>query len=255
MKGKCLFHKQGRLNMKENLQDKHFEMVIDKAYNQRKKVKVKSPLIILLSLAPWLKVFDHWVEHDDASIGLMILLFCFIYYSNLLIVNIIKETWVNKRLYAFTFIITMVFFASTVALAIMYFGKENLSVSGNGLFIVIGAFTFLAAIIYIAVGVIRTKHQEKTKCNTMVQAICIGYNTREVNRFVDNSWEKNYERGTSVAYGDSATVVIHTPIFQFVWNNLTINSVPNISSNSQDYLVGNVYNIYINPDNPSEIRI
>ena len=214
--------------MKENLQDKHFEMVIDKAYNQRKKVKVKSPLIILLSLAPWLKVFDHWVEHDDASNGLMILLFCFIYYSDLLIVNIIKETWVNKRLYAFTF---------------------------NGLFIVIGAFTFLAALIYIIVGVIRTKNQEKVKCDTMVQAMCIGYNTREVNRFVDNSWEKNYERGASVAYGDSDTVVIHIPVFQFVWNNMTVNAMPNISTNSQNYIVGNIYNIYINPDNPSEIRI
>ena len=118
--------------------------------------------------------------------------------------------------------------------------------------LVITSFIFCS---YLLIAWFLTLKKEKNTCTLKIKAICVGYQEELVDRYVDNNAHSKYNRATSVAYGNEEEVMVYTPIFSFMINNVKYETIPNFKVNTKNFNVGQIYDIHINPNNPNECRV
>lgn len=242
--------------MKKEYGVKHNEMVIDKPYNERIKVKkINKPLVFCLAIIPAILALWHLV-FGGGHIGLMIAVVYLTFMTDMIVVQTIQEAFLNKRVFAFPILFSLVLGMITIVFWLFYLNvfKDGLD-AGGILCIVLTAVVGIGIMAgYILFCFVRTVKREQNACTLRIGAVCIGNEASVVNRFVDNAARERIERNTSVAYGDDDMITIYTPVFRFELNGATYQSKPNLASNKK-YEEGKEYQIFVNPKNPAEIRL
>lgn len=242
--------------MKKELFHYHYEKVIDKPYNERQKVKFPNIFVALgLSFISSILAVGIWLFGDGNFLALGVLLYMN-FMTCIMLTHTVQEAILNKRVFAFPIIFDIVMLVVTGGIWLVFINPfSNFSVVS---FIAIAVVLFITVVvfgIYILVAWLLSIRKERGDCKLKVRAVCIGFSAECVDRFVDNFGYSRYERAVSVAYGESEQVMVYTPIFKFILNGIEYKVQSNFKSNVKKFTEGKVYDIYVNPSNPTECRV
>lgn len=235
---------------------KHYGTVVDKEYNKRKKVVKPNMPITLLLCVPFL-LLALWRLGNGGHFLFMFVVMYVTFIANMFIVKAIQECILNKRAYLTDVIILGCFASILLALWLFYLGAlDGLSNAGK-MFVLVGSvFGGVGIIIvYALIRFLITRGKERDACTLSVTAQCVGYEGKTIRRYVDNSARAKRERRLSPAYGDDEYVTVYTPIFRFTLDGVEYNSKPNFETNAKKFEEGVCYDIFVNPNDPTEIRV
>lgn len=97
--------------------------------------------------------------------------------------------------------------------------------------------------------VIKTTAKKQAKASTvLVDAVCINVDVSRTD-LINNDMSFQHSN-LSPNYME-----VKVPTFQYMYNNMTYTQKPLIRNNNMDFIVGQHYNIYVNPSKPDEIII
>lgn len=233
--------------MKKDIYSSHTEIVIDKDYSERKVAKVHFGRI-LICIAIEFIILSMNIKNSTKDLFLISLALS--WFTFICVDGMIGEYKLNKRIYPYTLLFTIVTCAGTVFALLCYYG-----VIGDGhvspVVVVGGLFgaLFATVIIYIIVrSLMNTRERSVT-----VSAVCIDNLSSVEQRFANNMHRDKIERARSVAYaGDYVT--LYTPVFRFDYNGTTYEVNSNVAW-SGPLPVGSVRELRINPKKPTEISV
>ena len=238
--------------IKKELYDYHYEKVIDKTYNERKKVDKPNFLVALgLSIIPNIVAIGAGI-FSGGNFALLFVILYMNFMTCVMITHSIQEMLLNKKMFAWSIVFNFIMITITGLLWLFYI---KLFDSFFVCIIIMLAITIFIFGSYLLVAWLLTLKKEKNTCTLKIKAMCIGYEEELVDRYVDNNAYNKYNRVTSVAYGNEEEVMVYTPIFCFMLDSVKYETIPNFKINAKNFDVGQIYDIYINPNNPNECRI
>lgn len=238
--------------IKKELYHHHYEKVIDKAYNERKKVKKPNFLVALgLSIIPNIVAIGAGI-FCGGNFALLFVILYMNFMTCVMITHSIQEMLLNKRMFAWSIVFNFIMITITGLLWAFYLNFLNSFFLCIIIMLVITSFIFCS---YLLIAWLLTLKKEKNTCTLKIKAICVGYQEELVDRYVDNNAHSKYNRATSVAYGNEEEVMVYTPIFCFMLDSVKYEAIPNFKINTKNFDVGQIYDIYINPNNPNECRV
>lgn len=241
--------------MKKEIVSYHYEVVVDKAYNERKKVtKPKVSVAILLSVLPLLVGF--WRVANGGHFGLLFAVMYVTFIANLFLVQSVQEFILNKRVFFSAILTSSIIYIIALAFWLYFLGVFGDEGSGGAVLSLVVIFILSVAAV-VGYGLIRLlimKKKEHDVCSVRLEAVCVGNLEQVVNRYVDNTVDGRRSRRLSVAYGDDEKITIYTPIFGYEFGGQYWEKSPTFAS-SKKYERGRWYVIYVNPNNPTEIRV
>lgn len=170
------------------------------------------------------------------ALGLMI-------YNSLTASALLRHTLKYKHFFKTTFcicLLTFLFAHITVAVACGTCGFHVLIIAC----LMAVAFAFIEAFFIMR----KSNKQQVVAQRVLVDAVCINV---EVSRadLINNDMSFQHSN-LSPNYME-----VQVPTFQYMYNNMTYTQKPLIRNNNMNFIVGQHYNIYVNPSKPDEIII
>lgn len=241
--------------MKKEVVNHHSEIVIDQHWSQlcdnKMVLPVKKGLIIFLGILEFLASLVIICVHGNKDILNVYILCIFIcMLQTAFTCKYLRNVMYYKKLFPSQFIYFIGLSIMALGCWLMIFNIFP-PIIELFIFLMIIGFFFIFGASFFLLSKVRKKERA---CNYKLLALCTDNRSISVKRMAVNTPHKKIERRASVAYSDEDTIIIYTPVFKYEYNSVEYIASPNRATNTP-YEIGKEYEIYVNPNEPTKIRI